>query len=158
MNLVANSRLGIVNYNPRKIRRESGATRSLRTLWVPEEDTRILLASSRGHHTGGPKSTRPSNVSEGPTLNNPHSCKQPPPQADETHTQTSHQQTSSHQLQCRYRQQPLPFSLLNALSINMPQLQPKHSSSSQRLLGKHDNAAAGFVPWLFRTVAKLQPY
>jgi hypothetical protein len=43
VNLVANSRLGIVKYNPRNIRRESGATRSLRTLWVPEEDTRILL-------------------------------------------------------------------------------------------------------------------
>jgi hypothetical protein len=75
VNLVANSRLRIVKYNPRNIRRESGATRSLRTLWVPEEDTGILLASSRGHHTGGPKSTRPSNVSEGPTLNNPHSVK-----------------------------------------------------------------------------------
>ena len=45
VNLVANSRLGIVNYNPRKIRREYGATRSLRTLWVPEEDTRILLGA-----------------------------------------------------------------------------------------------------------------
>jgi hypothetical protein len=45
VNLVANSRLGIVNY-PRNIRRESGATRSLRTLWVPEEDTRILLLAS----------------------------------------------------------------------------------------------------------------
>ena len=100
MNLVANSRLGIVKYNPRKIRRESGATRSLRTLWVPEEDTRILLASSRGHHTGGPKSRNPSNASQGPTLNNSDSCKQPPPQ-----------------LQCRYRHQPPPFSLLNALQL-----------------------------------------
>ncbi len=49
MNLVANSRLGIVKYNPRNlllnIHRESGATRSLRTLWVPEEDTRILLVA-----------------------------------------------------------------------------------------------------------------
>ena len=43
VNLVANSRLGIVKYNPRNIRSESGATRSLRTLWVPEEPTRILL-------------------------------------------------------------------------------------------------------------------
>ncbi len=43
MNLVANSRLGIVKYNPQNIRRESGATRSLRTLWVPEEYTRVLL-------------------------------------------------------------------------------------------------------------------
>jgi hypothetical protein len=127
VNLVANSRLGIVNYNPRKIRRESGATRSLRTLWVPEEDTRILLASSRGHHTGGPKSTKPFNASQGPTLNNPHSCKQPPPQADETHTQTSHQQTSSHQLRCRYRHQPLPFSLLNAL-------QHKYATTSTKAL------------------------
>ena len=42
----AHARLGIVKYNPRKIRRESGATRSLRTLWVPEEDTRILLRAS----------------------------------------------------------------------------------------------------------------
>ncbi len=45
MNLVANSRLGIVKY-PRNIRRESGATRPLRTLWVPEEDTRILLSGN----------------------------------------------------------------------------------------------------------------
>jgi hypothetical protein len=36
----AHARLRIVKYNPRNIRRESGATRSLRTLWVPEEDTR----------------------------------------------------------------------------------------------------------------------
>ena len=93
VNLVANSRLGIVNYNPRKIRRESGATRSLRTLWVPEEDTRILLASSRGHHTGGPKSTRASNVSEGPTLNSPHAIKN---HVQNTHTHTSVQEDRKH--------------------------------------------------------------
>ena len=40
----AHARLRIVKYNPRNIRRESGATRSLRTLWVPEEPTRILLS------------------------------------------------------------------------------------------------------------------
>jgi hypothetical protein len=49
----AHARLRIVKYNPRNIRRESGATRSLRTLWVPEEDTRILLQVSETDGSDG---------------------------------------------------------------------------------------------------------
>jgi hypothetical protein len=36
----------VVNYNPRIYTRSIGATRWLRTLWVPEEDTRLLLAAT----------------------------------------------------------------------------------------------------------------
>ena len=72
-------------------------------LWVPEEDIRILLASSRGHLTASPTTNTQHQHDPQPTVESNHLC---------------------------------------------------NASSASTL-----HAAAGFVPWLFRTVdTKPQPY